>query len=194
MNQMFLVKPDFIVHYSRGEPFRSITSLSTDLREKTIADLTEKTAWGLNRFSNSEYLVRRLEVERSLRNDFIKRGGQPEIEHPIYFFLGRHSGFEAHPLNKRYEISLKDIPKALITFTYGDTMLSFFDDYRTLSGEKYQNSLCNKIFLMDELGELLSHVEYPKADPLYIEAQLWMKPLSGIVKVPKTESQTIKSI
>ncbi|MGE3757158.1 MAG: hypothetical protein AB7H97_05345 [Pseudobdellovibrionaceae bacterium] len=168
--------PSFIAHYSRGEPFRTITSLPHDLRSSAISNFTETTAWGLNRFSDPEYLVRRLEVEKHIRNQFIEKGGNPDLNHPIYFFLGPHRGFEQHPLNKRYEIHLEDLCKDSITFTYGDTMLSFFDDYRKLSGEKYQNSLCNRIFLLDELDDLFSHADYPENEPLYVEAQLWTVP------------------
>lgn len=175
--------PDFIVHYARGAPFLSVTSLEPDLRAKTLSQLSEQSAWGLNRFSDTEYLDRRLEVERHLRNQFIERGGKPVIEHPIYFFLGRHHQFEKHPLNRRYEIALVDVPRDSITFTYGDTMLSFFSDYRRLSGESYQNPLCNKIFLLDELGDLFSDSHYPKDDPLYIEGQLWLLPSKDIVRV-----------
>lgn len=176
--------PDSIVHYARGAPFLSITSLGPDLRAKTLSQLDEQSAWGLNRFTDTEYVPRRLEVERHLRNQLIDRGGKPILEYPIYFFLGRHHQFEKHPMNRRHEISLRDLSRDSITFTYGDTMLSFFSDYRRISGEQYQNSLCSEVFLLDELDDLFSDSRYPKDRPLHVEAQLWFSPQDAIVRVP----------
>ena len=179
MSDLSLIGSNFIVHYARGKPFLSITSLAPDLREKTLDLLNEETAWGLRRFSDSQYITRRLEVELHLRSHLIGRGGNPILKHPIYFFLGRHLRFEEHPLNRRYEIMLSEIPKDSITFTYGDTMLSYFSDYRRLSGEKYQNPLCNEIFLLDELDDLLRSSHYPKIDPLHNEVFWEIRLLTG---------------
>jgi hypothetical protein len=58
--------PDFIVHYARGTPFLSITSLEPDLRAKTLSQLSEQSAWGINRFSDTEYLARRCLTKKPL--------------------------------------------------------------------------------------------------------------------------------
>lgn len=88
--------PNFIVHYSRGEPFRSITSLSHHDLDSALKKMTEANAWGLARFSDPQYLSQRYQTEDILKNRFIKIGGKPVLENPIYFFLGRHQRFEEH--------------------------------------------------------------------------------------------------
>lgn len=168
--------PDCIVHYSRSEPFRSITSHPSEDWPKVVRSLTESNAWGLNRFSDPHYLQRRIEVESAVRNKFIAKGGRPQLQFPIYCFLGRHERWEEHKLNNGYTIKLKDISSEVISFTYGDSLLAFNDDYRTLSGEKYNNPLCRNIFRIEELENLFANTDYPADDPLKIEAQLWALP------------------
>jgi hypothetical protein len=167
---------DYITHYSRGEPFLSITSIDREKWPETIAKLSESNAWGLNRFSDLKYLEDRLKVEKIIREEFISKGGKPELEHPIYFFLGSNVRFEEHKLNKKYKMDLKDIPHDAISFTYGDSMLAYIEENRTQSGEKYQNPLCKKVFCIGDLEGLFSHIDFPKNDPLSIEAQLWVDP------------------
>jgi hypothetical protein len=59
--------PEQIVHYSRGEPFRTITSVSPDQLDHVISSLDERNAWGLDRFVHTEYLKQRaLVVEAHL--------------------------------------------------------------------------------------------------------------------------------
>jgi hypothetical protein len=103
-------------------------------------------------------------------------GGRPELQNPVYFFLGRHRGFEEKFANKGYMISLESLSSHVVTFSYGDSMFVFDEGYRRQSGEKYQNHLCTKIYRLEELSSLLNHEDYPKDEPLAIEAQLWVKP------------------
>lgn len=72
--------PKFITHYSRGEPFLSITSLPENKIPQIIEKLNETNAWGLSRFSDSNYLSQRIETESKLRKAFVARGGEPELE------------------------------------------------------------------------------------------------------------------
>jgi hypothetical protein len=77
---------NFITHYNRSEPFRSLTSLSYEDRENVISSLSEANSWGLNRFQDPNYLNQRLAVESKLYEEFVALGGMPEIQNPIYFF------------------------------------------------------------------------------------------------------------
>jgi hypothetical protein len=174
--------PKFITHYSRGEPFLSITSVSPEKRPEVVKNLNELNAWGINRFLDQEYLARRLELEDTLRKEFIAKGGKPQLSSPIYFFLGRHVEFEEHPLNKGYIVDLQDVPSNSVSFTYGDSLLAYFTDYRELSGERYKNSLCAKVFKIEELENLFAHSEFPKNGALHIECQLWQVPADKVVK------------
>ena len=176
------IVPNHIVHYSRGEPFCSITSVSPNQVERVINGLNEKNAWGINRFSNSVYYKQRLEVEKAMRSKFIEKGGAPILSHPIYFFLGRNNRFEEHPLNIGYVIDLSDIDMSSISFSYGDTMLSFNEDNRNLSGEQYENSLCDKLFSFDELNDLFDDKLFPTQQTLHVEAHLWTQPPLDLVR------------
>jgi hypothetical protein len=66
--------PNFIVHYSRGEPFRSITSTAPHQLHDALNSLDEQSSWGLNRFADPTYLEQRFEVERLMRARFVAMG------------------------------------------------------------------------------------------------------------------------
>jgi hypothetical protein len=168
--------PNFITHYSRSEPFRSITNVSQDRRIEIISNFNETNAWGINRFQDPEYLEKRFVIEKQMRDEFVTKGGKPELEHPIYFFLGRNDQFEKHNLNRGHKIFLKDVALDSVSFTYGDSMLAFDQAYRLQSGELYKNQLCGKIFLFHEIEELFSLNNFTGKNPLSIEAHLWAKP------------------
>lgn len=168
--------PDFIVHYSRGEPFRSITGAPFGDVSSILETLDETKAWGLARFSDPQYLDQRYRIEADLRKRFIDLGGQPVLEHPIYFFLGRNRRFEENKRNLGYLIPLRDLHPRRISFTYGDTMFCFHPENRRLAGEKYRNPLCENLYLVEDLPGLVNHPLFPKAEPLAIEAQLWTRP------------------
>ncbi len=174
--------PDFVTHYARSEPFRCITSAPPEQWPELIRELNESNAWGLGRFADPHYLAHRVELERRLRDEFIVKGGRPELKHPIYCFLGRNPRFEEHPLNQGYLIHLKNIPSAKISFTYGDSLLAYQKDYREQAGEPYCNPLCARLYRVEELEALVSDPRYPKREALAIEAHLWMAPPKKIVR------------
>jgi len=60
-------------------------------------------------------------------------------------------------------------------------MLAYFADYRECSGAKYQNPLCAKIFVKDEIESLFLYPDDPRAEALHIECQLWEKQSRDIV-------------
>ena len=177
--------PDFITHYNRSEPFRSISSVSPEKLPAVLKELNETTAWGIARFSDSEYLKRRVIVEKKIRQGFIEKGGNPVLAHPIYFFLGKNDLFEEHKRNKPYLIELRDLPKHTVSFTYGDSMFCFNEDYRRLKGKDYLSELCTQTYTYEELPRIFSHTDYSSETHLHIEAQLWITPadamLSGLV-------------
>ena len=173
--------PDFITHYNRSEPFRSMSSLPKEELTGVLQNLNEVTTWGLGRFSDSEYLDRRMTVEEKIRREFIAKGGKPTLNHPIYFFLGRNQKFEENEKNKAYIIRLKDLPKDSVSFTYGDSMFCFNEDYRLIKGGSYLGSLSTHIYTEEELPVIFSRLDYHSESRLHIEAQLWIAPASSIV-------------
>jgi hypothetical protein len=170
------VIPDFITHYYRAEPFRSLTSLNQAELEQALKGMNEQNAWGLNRYSDPEYLVRRKVVETKIRNQFVSIGGKPILSHPIYFFLGRNLKFEENKNNKAYILKLNNIPEAQISFTYGDSMFSFNEDYRQQKAAGYLSDLCSQVYRLADLPKIFSDPSFLAADRLHIEAQLWVNP------------------
>lgn len=174
--------PNFIVHYNRAIPFRSITSVAEDQLQAVIKSLDENNSWGLNRFSDPSYLKQRLEVENIMREKFIEIGGAPILLRPIYFFLGRNARFEEHPSNIGYAIDLSHLQKKSVSFSYGDTMLSFQKENRKSAGEKYNDPLCDQLFGLDELEKLFENNSFPTHSSLAVEAHLWVPPDEKIVR------------
>lgn len=175
-------QPDFIVHYNRGKPFRSITSLDDSALNRVLRSLNEENSWGLARFSNHLYLSQRREIERSLRMRFIENGGRPILENPIYFFLGRNPRFEENTRNIGYALRLGDLDPRTISFSYGDSMFCFHEGNRQQAGESYQNPLCDGFYSLENLPQLLAHQNFPKLNPLHIEGQLWSLPSRELFK------------
>lgn len=174
--------PSHIVHYSRAEPFRSITATSPIELDSVVAGLNEKNSWGLNRFKDRSYLEKRFKVESTLRERFIEMGGRPILSHPIYFFLGRNKRFEEHPLNIGYAIALSEVHRHHLSFSYGDTMISFDQENLKLAGDKYRHPCCGRLLTFDELGEVMKENDFMPSSTLAIEAHLWIRPSERIVK------------
>jgi hypothetical protein len=170
---------NYIVHYSRGEPFKSISSADPDRVQDILLKLDENNAWGLNRFSDPEYFPRRIEVEKKIRQQFIGKGGRPQLEYPIYFFLGRNARFEEHKKNVGYRINLDVLPPGTVSFTYGDSMFCLNEDYRQRLGGEYLSEYCSHVYLMEELTDLISEIGQRK-NALHVECQLWINPTHGM--------------
>lgn len=173
--------PKQIVHYNRAKPFRSISAIPNSERRTAIESLTETNSWGLGRFKDPNYMSQRLEVESRMRDEFIRRGGTPTLSHPIYFFLGRNIRFEEHPLNIAYAIEISLLDRKQISFSYGDTMLSFDEVNRKLSGDRYSHPLCGRLFMLEELDDLMKDDVFATPSPLAIEAHLWICPEDRLV-------------
>lgn len=82
--------PDFITHYNRSEPFRSMSSVPNEMLAEVRQMLSEENTWGLARFSDPEYLSGRMIVEEKIRQEFIIKGGKPKLSHPICRFSSLH--------------------------------------------------------------------------------------------------------
>jgi hypothetical protein len=155
------MRPTILTHYSRGEPFASITAAP-----HLIPTLTEATTWGLARFADPDYLPRRLAVEARLRAAFIAAGGQPHFDHPAYAFLGRNPRWDQQlrPGMRAYLITLDQVPSTALSFTVGDSLLTWDPIYAQL---RPQHPLAGRLFRLEDL---------PDVAPADLEAQLWQRP------------------
>jgi hypothetical protein len=181
---------DHLIHlYKRGaEPFRTLSALREEEAISIMQSLYLAGSIFWERFEDPVgYLRLRKQIEQSIRETFIAKGGMPQEAHPIYMAFGRtrwmQNDLDHVTLATTTEI---EVPLALfeecdVSFTYPDSMVSFL-----LAREKesayYLPEFHGKVFT---LSEILSIVEssglpgekwgtnLPSAMPNYIEAQVW---------------------
>jgi len=166
-----------IVHYSHSEcmPLHSIT----ELPEKEAFEMAYKL--GLNngtsfyRFKDfANYYSKRIKTEKWLYNWFIKSGGEPKTEHPLYFVLeGSDYLNEWFDKGKIIKISLSIIDAKHISFTIGDSCANFEKENRRepFLKEKLYEMIENHNGKTDDLLKII----YENYQYHYIECQLWNK-------------------
>ncbi len=154
-----------------------LTSNITEYSEKEqhiIAEqLSHCSGRALNRFKRfNNYIRQRNETEKWLFSAFLNAGGCPVSLHPFYFILGESQQLK-HDFGsdaKTIQLDTNLINYNHISFTLGDSV------------GVYISSAQKKIYLLDQIEELLSAPEFIQwqMNPLqsyhrYIEAQLWDK-------------------
>jgi hypothetical protein len=163
----------YIVNYCNPNctPLQSITRLpeveAFALAKKLSEQYKGEAFYRLVDFVN--YYPRRIRTEKWLYDWFIKLGGVPETEHPLYFVLQRSDYlYEWFDRGEITRLPLNSIDAKHISFTFGD------------SNSKMDKPERRNLFLKNALFELISH--YGNIDMFfgsikdqykYIEAQLW---------------------
>lgn len=117
----------YITNYREngGEHFKSITRLTKEEAFLFAEKLSGKTKSRNNRYGDyfERYYEKRIKTEELLFQQFMKRGGKPKTQHPIYFVLCDNKGIENFYGNAdAIKIPLKDIPSDYISFTPRDSM------------------------------------------------------------------------
>ena len=167
----------FLYHYfekSKG-PFLSLSALSLDdaigIQNKLIS---ENKTFAAQR--NERYLPRRLELEKLVRNLFIKKGGKPIKETPHYFVIGECPWLATWYEQADYiRISINEFDLQTVSFTYGDTFPTF--NPSVTDGMEYRNT----VYTYNEVQKIIDKYGMPQdkwnkpvfAQPAYIEAQVW---------------------
>ncbi len=156
------------------EFFTSNITEYSENEQRTIAEqLSHCSGRALRRFDQfNDYISRRLETEKWLYSAFLTTGGCPVSIHPFYFILGENQQLK-HDFGinaKALQLDTNLIHSNHISFTLGDSVGIYF------------SSAPNKIYLLDQLEDILSDPEFIQwqMKPLesyhkYIEAQLWDK-------------------
>ena len=145
----------FLTHYYKtgNPPFRSLSALADSEALKIASEFQNETALVYRRFKKYElYWLERRETERWLRNEFIKKGGQPKEEYPQYMVLGTSSyiseGYD--DMCSEIRIPLSEFSEREISFTYPDSMVS-----RWLEQQKheiyFQSAYHGKVFTLTEI-------------------------------------------
>lgn len=181
---------DYLLHlYKRGaEPFRTLSALGEREAVAIMQSLYRSGSIFWERFEDPPgYLRLRKQIEQSVREGFIAKGGRPQEPHPIYMTYGRtrwmQTGLDALTLATTTEIQ---VPLALfdewdISFTYPDSMVSFLLATDKESGY-YLPDYHGKVFTLAEIRSIVEAnglpgetwgTNLPDSMPNYIEAQVW---------------------
>lgn len=178
---------NYITHYYRvgDRPFKSLSTLSQDKAIEVIQRFNSEEALVYRRFKNpKKYLEERKTTENWIRHEFIKKGGKPAKGHPHYLVLVESEYiYEGYNRNcEKIHIPISSIDKAKISFTYPDSMISYWLAKSKKNEKFYQNKYHGRVFTFDEIIELLDEVkptariweeDETRAYDFFIEAQLW---------------------
>ena len=181
---------DHLIHlYKRGtEPFRTLSALR---EEEAIAIMQRLYVPGSifwERFEDPvAYLRLRKQIEQSIHDTFLAKGGKPCQTHPIYMAFGRSRWMQNEldtvtlATTTEIEVPLALFAESDVSFTYPDSMVSFL-----LANEKeseyYLPDFYGKVFTLAEIRSIVeAHglpgeawgEKLPPSLPNYIEAQVW---------------------
>ena len=173
--------PKFLFHYYELEngPFRNITEFGYEKAEEIQNQISK--GWNSKRPEN--YIKLRLALEKRIKEKFISKGGKPNRNDPFYFTLGECEWAKSWYINPGIiKIPITVFRPEHISFTYPDSMVSFqFYDEPKL--ETYRKACNGKVFLLNEMNDLISEYGIPSDEKClaeeslkydkYIEAQIW---------------------
>ncbi len=176
-----------LTHYYHQDeqPFQSLSFLTDAGALRVIASLQDRSGNVYRRFQDPEkYLINRRITEAWLRQKFIEKGGQPLTAYPHYFVMGRSTWIE-EGFNSRFkmvQLSITDFPTAQISFTYPDSMISYW--LQSQAGQDfYHPEYHGQVFNYSEICQIIDRfgvtdekwrtIAVHKHD-LFIEAQVWM--------------------
>lgn len=177
---------EVLTHYYRSGsiPFLSLSSLKDEEALKIMNNLyMDNEMWG--RFKNPAiYLANRKKCEKWLKEEFIKKGGCPKQNYPIYTVLGKSEKIEKHMIKdkiEKIEIPLSLFEKKEVSFTFIDSMYSqYLSENQT--HEHYIPEYHGKVFTYDEISKIIEEKgeikknwwgKLPDDFFPYIEAQVW---------------------
>src|SRR5688572_30253547 len=106
--------PQYLTHYYHQRPFRTLTELSLEQRQRVIRKLRfPKRA--AHRLHSTFYFEQRLRYETLMYDQFVSKGGKPQRRRPHYAVLGESeiwADFSRHSLR----IPLAAIPASQLSF------------------------------------------------------------------------------
>lgn len=155
------------------QPFGNIMLLPQEeafRMAKALADAHPETT-AFYRFADfHNYYPRRKTSEAALREQFIRRGGKPELPHP-YSFVLMESAYLADWFGggPAVRIPLEALPRDQVCFTLGDSMSTFAKSgiHQLLTVEDLA------AMTADWEGSLDAFMAHVDATWYYIEAQVW---------------------
>ena len=155
-----------LYHYlDRTRPlFRTLTSLPFEEAKAIMYARYEKTSWIDN------FLQKRYDADKILRDKFISIGGKPIRNSPVYFTLGENEGMKTWYDNLDWvKIPVSEFDLDTVSFTYGDNFAIFNPDLNT--GEEYWGN----IYKYDGILKLIDKYGYPEDPPYDMKNRVFPK-------------------
>jgi hypothetical protein len=143
----------------------------------------------------STYWPLRRKTDQWVRTEFERKGGMPVEPYPQYLALGSSSYlFELVDDHEYVEICipLSEFDPKEVSFTYSDSMVSYWLHEEKRHEKYYNPDLHGKVFTLSEIVEIVKLHGIPngewESDPqkkfdFYVEAQVWsFRPLQKYIK------------
>jgi len=168
----------YLYHYydRRSGPFKSLTALSEAKALEVLEKIKSDRPDSFTAQRDAEYVSRRMNCERIVREEAMKKGILMDSPSPHYLvvedspWLG--TWFEKPGVIK---IPVDEFDTRKISFTYGDSMPTFSP--RVTDGKEYRR----KVYTFEEILDVIARYGLPqewnddgsKGPERYIEAQVW---------------------
>jgi hypothetical protein len=171
-------------HHQNDDPFQNLSALADEEALSVISNLRDREGTVYRRFSNPEqYLKQRREAESWVRQEFIKKGGQPATAYPHYFVVERakwiEEGYSGNSCVIQFPVSA--FQSEQVSFTYPDSMISYWLKSQTnqvFCRPEYHG----QVFVLSEISRIIDTFGAPNEEwrteearkyDLFIEAQVW---------------------
>lgn len=129
-----------------------------------------------------KYLEARIATEKWLKDEFIKKGGEPKIFFPLYMVVENATWIEEgyNGQSRKIQIPISEFETKEVSFTYPDSMISYW-----LKDKKqpfYQPDYHGQVFRLDEIIQIIKKYGIPvkewktqeaRRHDIFIEAQIW---------------------
>ena len=180
--------PDFISHYHLPDrpPFLSLSDLEGGIDDQIFQNMLNRHKWdeNYNRRFGLDYLKTRVSVENKLRDLFIRRGGKPKRQYPIYFVLGESKWFQHLNTGHRViQIPISELPNKSVSVTFPDS-------YITMTNSK--KPYYEKVYFISEIQDFLSEYGIPKDEVPKTYEKYWEGDLEKYYEVQVWDDEILR--
>ena len=168
----------YLYHYydKRSGPFKSLTALPEKEAFTVLERIKQDRPSSLSAQRDIDYISKRMNCERIVREEAVKKGILMDILSPHYLVVEHSpwlsSWFEDPGVIK---IPIEEFDTSKISFTYGDSMPTFSP--RVKDRKEYRK----KVYTYDEILDIIARYGLPQdwnddgshGPERYIEAQVW---------------------
>lgn len=173
-----IIIPNFLTRcYQKNEdPFISLNDLPLKQANKAKINHCKLNEIG-DFYAQDDYLIHRLEIEKWIYEQLIKKGGKPTYKTPVYMTLGdgKVGYFDIREdIQKNaieLQIPLDKLDLSAISFTFPDSMYKLIidDSGKLIRGERTNTP---QVYLYHELQNMMEIYKFCLCEH-YVEAQVW---------------------